>query len=138
VGDVRVPLPKSRLDVRYARSGGPGGQNVNKVETKVELRLRLEDLDVPAAVRDRIAARLASRMTADGALLVSSSRHRVRSQNLKDALERLQHLLDEAARPPVPRFATKPTRASQSKRREDKRRHGMRKRDRGRRGDGED
>jgi ribosome-associated protein len=132
---MTVPIPKSLLDVRFSRSGGPGGQNVNKVETKVEIRLRVGDLDVAPSVRDRIAARLASRMTIEGQILVSSSRHRVRSQNMKDCLERLQVLLDEAARPPVPRFATRPTRASQARRRDDKRRRSLKKRDRGGRPD---
>jgi ribosome-associated protein len=127
---MRISIPKSRLSIRFSRSGGPGGQNVNKVETKVEIRLALSDLDVPHQVRERIAARLQGRTNALGEIAVSSSRFRVRSRNLKDALERLTSLLEDAARPPVPRIATRPTRSSERRRIEGKRRDSLRKRDR--------
>jgi ribosome-associated protein len=127
---VRVAYPKSALEVRYSRSGGPGGQNVNKVETKAEVRLALSDLDVPPHVRDRIAARLASRLTADGRIVLTSSKHRLRSHNLRDCLERLDALLAEAARPPVERVATKPTRGSRERNRAAKQRRSRKKRDR--------
>ena len=113
----KVSYPKSRLQVRYSRSGGPGGQNVNKVETKVEIRLALADLDVSPAIRDRIAARLRGRLNADAEITLASSRHRLRSHNLRDCLERLDALLSEAAKPPVPRVATAPTRGSRERRR---------------------
>ena len=127
---VRVTWPKSALEVRYSRSGGPGGQNVNKVETKAEVRIAIADLDAPPQVRARIAARLASRLTGDGRIVLTSSKHRVRSHNLRDCLERLDALLAEAARPPVERFATKPTRGSRERKRAAKQRRSQKKRDR--------
>jgi ribosome-associated protein len=127
---MSVPIPSAKLAVRYSRSGGPGGQNVNKVETKVEVRLALSDLDVSPAIRERIRSRLKSRLTVADEITVASSRHRLRSHNLRDCLERLQTLLDAAARPPVPRIATKPTRSSQHRRIEGKRRQSLRKHNR--------
>ena len=127
---MSVPIPSAKLSVRYSRSGGPGGQNVNKVETKVEVRLALSDLDVPPVIHERIRARLQSRLTAADEITVASSRHRLRSHNLRDCLERLQVLLDAAARPPVPRIPTAPTRGSQHRRIEGKRRQSLRKHNR--------
>ena len=103
---------------------------MNKVETKVEVRLALADLDVPPAIRERIRSRLQARLTAADEITVASSRHRLRSHNLRDCLERLQILLDAAARPPIPRIATAPTRGSQHRRIEGKRRQSLRKHDR--------
>jgi ribosome-associated protein len=127
---MSVPIPSAKLAVRYSRSGGPGGQNVNKVETKVEVRLALSDLDVSPAILDRIRSHLHARLTAAGEIIVASSRHRLRSRNLRDCLDRLQSLLDAAARPPVPRIATAPTRGSQQRRIDLKRRQSRRKLDR--------
>jgi ribosome-associated protein len=134
---VKIAYPQSRLDIRYSRSGGPGGQNVNKVETKVEVRLHLRDLDVPPHVRDRIAARLGGRLDAEGRVTLASSRYRLRSHNLRDCLDRLDAMLEAAAKPPVPRIATKPTRGALQRRRDSKQRRSQKKRDR-RRSPGDD
>jgi protein subunit release factor B len=127
---MKVAIPRSKLVVRSSRSGGPGGQNVNKVETKIEVRLRLDDLDLPRAVLDRIAAKLAGRLDSEGRITVTSSRFRMRSQNLKDCLERLEGLVSEAAEPPVERVRTAPTKGSRERRKASKRRQSLRKRQR--------
>jgi len=127
----RIELPEDELEVESARSGGPGGQNVNKVETKVILRFR------PSASRvlrteekERIAERLAHRLTRSGELVLHASTHRQRSRNLEDARARLAALLAEALRAPTPRKATRPSRASVRRRVDSKRRRGLSKRDR--------
>jgi ribosome-associated protein len=127
----RIELPEDELEVDSARSGGPGGQNVNKVESKIILRFR------PAASRvlrteekARIEERLANRLTRSGELVLHASTHRQRSRNLEDARARLAALLAEALRAPIPRKATRPTRASGRRRLESKRRKGDAKRGR--------
>ena len=129
--DGRV-LPKECLDVRFARGGGPGGQNVNKTETKVDLRL---DLAAAAAVLGdddvaRIRELLAARLDAEGRLQVVSSEHRSQHDNLEAALARLQNLLATALVRRARRRKTRPTRSSQMRRVEGKRHRGEIKRGR--------
>lgn len=128
-GPVRIPL--AEVEVSFARSGGPGGQNVNKVETKVTVRFRPRASSVlsPEQVA-RIEERLASRLTTDGDLLVSSERTRYRGRNREDALARLAGLLAEALRTPKRRRPTKPSRAARERRLREKREQAGRKRDR--------
>lgn len=113
-------IDEADLAFDYIRASGPGGQNVNKVATAVQLRYN------PSALPDEIRARLArlagSRLTAEGAILIEAKRYRTQEQNRADAIARLVHLVWQAAQPPVPRKATRPTLASKQKRLEQKRR----------------
>jgi ribosome-associated protein len=135
---ARTTLPARLLSVRFSRSGGPGGQNVNKVETKVDVRLDLDGAIDVLGERNvaRIRSRLAGRIDAHGDLQVVSSRHRLRARNVEEALSRLETLVRQALERPKPRKATKPSRASRERRLEQKKQRSRVKGARGRvRGD---
>lgn len=120
------------LDVRYARSSGPGGQRVNKVETKVDVRLDLVAAGVFSPTElGRIRRRLENRLDADGRLQVVSQVYRDKSQNLEDALVRLEGLLADALFVQKARRATRPSRGAKERRLAAKKRRGDVKRGRG-------
>lgn len=126
-----MDIPRERLTIRFARAGGPGGQNVNKVSTKVEVRFRLAGADwIPPRVRERLARLEKRRLNREGEFVVVSCRFRERQRNLEDCLEKLARLLEQAAFEPAPRIGTRPTRASRRRRLEEKRRRGRVKRER--------
>jgi ribosome-associated protein len=128
---VAVQVPLAELRFQFARASGPGGQNVNKVESKAVLRWDVgASRSVPAAVRARFRARYAKRITEDGVLVLSSQRHRERERNVADCLAKLGAMLAEVATPPKPRKATRPSRAAKERRLSEKKRVGRRKAER--------
>jgi ribosome-associated protein len=127
----RVVLPGDELTLAYARSGGPGGQHVNKTSTKVLLRWNLRTSSALGdADRAWLEQRLAARLTADGDLLVTSDVHRDQRRNVEDALARFVGILDRALRRPKKRKKTKPSRAARERRLDSKRRRANVKKDR--------
>jgi ribosome-associated protein len=121
----------AELDERFVRASGPGGQNVNKVATAVELRFSVPASSLPDEVKARLAAMAGKRMNADGVILVDSREHRTQARNREAARTRLAALIRQAFRRPRSRRATRPTRASREERLEAK---GQRARVKARRG----
>ena len=116
-----VVVPADALRFHAVRSGGPGGQNVNKVASKVELRVDLTLIQgLDGAARDRLRASCATALDADGHLLVTSQRTRDQRLNLEDAREKIRVLVARALVRPRPRRATRPTRGSVQRRLSDK------------------
>jgi len=133
---VAVAPPLGELHFSFARSSGPGGQNVNKVESKVVLRWDLAaSRAVPAAVRARFRARFAGRITGEDVLVLTSQRHRERERNVADCLAKLGAMLDEVAKPAKPRRPTRPGRGARERRLTEKRHASQRKAERRRRED---
>jgi ribosome-associated protein len=130
---VPVVVPVRELAFQFARSGGAGGQNVNKVSTKAVLRWRpAESPSLPQGVRERFLARFAARMTAEGELVLASDRYRDQARNVADCVEKLHAMLAAVERPPKPRRPTRPTRAAKERRLGAKKIHGRKKRERAR------
>ena len=135
---TRIPIAlgysidPSELTISFIRASGPGGQNVNKVATAAQLRFNLAaSPSLPDAVKARARRIAGSKLTTEGEIVLTADRFRVQAQNRDDAIDRLVALLAEAAVPPKPRRATKPTFASKVKRLESKTRRGSVKRLRG-------
>lgn len=118
----RIQIPDEEFDWSYARSGGPGGQNVNKVSSKAILRWpATTSPSVPNDVRARFLLKFANRVTTEGDLVMSSERYRDQERNRQDCLEKLTAMLLEVAVLPKPRRITRPSKASKARRVEAKR-----------------
>ncbi|BDU76479.1 alternative ribosome rescue aminoacyl-tRNA hydrolase ArfB [Mesoterricola sediminis] len=128
-----VTVPAQAFQVKAVRAGGPGGQNVNKVASKVELRVDLDLIEgLDAGSLERLKAKVANQTDADGRWIVTSSRTRDQITNLEDARTKVAHAIEAALRAPVPRRATRPTRSSKARRVDGKKRDGAVKKARSR------
>ena len=111
-----IGLDEREIDERFVRASGPGGQNVNKVATAVELRFDVRSSSLPADVKERLIELAGHRMTMNGVLLLDSREHRTQAQNREAARARLVALLQQAARRPKRRRATRPRAAAREER----------------------
>ena len=136
---ARITLSNEELEFEYLRASGPGGQNVNKVATAVQLRFDVRrSPSLPEDVRRRLEKLAGRRLTAEGILILVARRFRTQEQNRTDALDRLREMIARAALPPKRRKATRPTKSSAERRLKRKRQKGKRKNLRSEKISGED
>jgi ribosome-associated protein len=127
-----IGIEERELEERFVRASGPGGQNVNKVSTAVELRFDVRASSLPADVKERLITLAGSRMTDEGVLLIDSREHRTQAQNREAARVRLIAFVQQAAKRPKTRRPTRPGKASKEKRLDSKKRRSEVKSARGR------
>jgi ribosome-associated protein len=121
-----ISIEESELQERFVRASGPGGQNVNKVATAVQLRFDMHHSpNLPDDMRERLARIAGKRLTRQGVIVIAAQRHRTLERNRKDAMERLVEMIRRAAVVPAKRRATKPTAGSRERRLQSKRKRAL-------------
>ncbi len=126
-----ISIDEAEIDESFVRASGPGGQNVNKLASAVQLRFNVrQSPSLPADVRARLERLAGARLTRDGVLVITAQRHRTQGRNREDALDRLLDLIRRAAVAPRTRRPTKPSRAARERRVQEKKRHSGLKRQR--------
>jgi ribosome-associated protein len=123
--DERISIDERELEERFIRASGPGGQNVNKLASAVQLRFDVRgSANLPDAVRSRLKRLAGRRLTRQGVLVITAQRHRTQERNRQDALDRLVELIRRAAVAPLPRRATRPSAGARERRLQSKKRRG--------------
>ena len=118
----KLAINDNEFEIDFVRASGPGGQNVNKVSSAVVLRFDIPNSSLPVDVQQRLRKLAGKRITEDGTLIIKAQQFRTQERNRQDAIDRLVELIQQAVIPPKVRIPTKPTRASQMRRVESKRR----------------
>ena len=117
MAEIKRRIPDEELEFRFYRAGGPGGQNVNKVSTAVQMRFDAKNSpSLNDYTRERLMKKAGSRLTLDGVIVISATRFRTQERNREDAIERLEQMVAEAAIRQAYRVPTKPTRSSKERR----------------------
>lgn len=117
MAEIKRRIPDEELEFRFYRAGGPGGQNVNKVSTAVQMRFDAKNSpSLNDYTRERLMKKAGSRLTLDGVIVITATRFRTQERNREDAIERLEQMVAEASVRQAYRMPTKPTRSSKEKR----------------------
>ena len=124
-----IKIKESELHLSFVRSRGPGGQNVNKVTTAVQLRYNILNSDIPEDIKDRFCEKYKNRISKNGDVIILAQSHRTQSKNKIDAIKRLESLFSDI-KIPIKLIATKPSRSSQVKRIESKKKRSVLKKNR--------